>query len=290
MNAKVSIFSEIEQHITDRQSYRIEQQRQDDMETFHERTKFFPSTILNKSIKVGNYMNYRPYVSQMVSNFKSYPLSSRIELPEPNQIAMSFSEIQNSRCSTRQYSAEPISLQMLSDLLAASAGVNRLEHHPKFPDLEIRKRVYPSAGNLFPVEIYPVILRGEGLSPCVTHYDAIKHRLDIIEDDVTKEKVANAMADFEITGTGYTRDISLIIVLTAVFQRSVTKYEERGYRFAMLEAGLLGNNFSLAATGLGMRSLNWGAYYDGLTDELLRVDGVNESVVNCIMIGKPVRP
>jgi SagB-type dehydrogenase family enzyme len=65
-----------------------------------------------------------------------------------------------------------------------------------------------------------------------------------------------------------------------------SKYGLRGYRFALLEAGHVGQNLVLAATGLGLGAVPLGGYYDRPTDELLGLDGVNESTLYLVAVGR----
>jgi SagB-type dehydrogenase family enzyme len=75
------------------------------------------------------------------------------------------------------------------------------------------------------------------------------------------------------------------VFVTAMFWRSRFKYGLRGYRFALLEAGHLGQNLLLAATALELASLPVGGVYDRRVDEFLSIDGVNESVVYAFSFG-----
>ena len=42
------------------------------------------------------------------------------------------------------------------------------------------------------------------------------------------------------------RDASLVIFITGLFERSIVKYGERGYRFVLLEAGHVAQNLGCA--------------------------------------------
>ncbi len=85
-------------------------------------------------------------------------------------------------------------------------------------------------------------------------------------------------------------DGAAFVAVTAVFWRSRFKYGQRGYRFALLEAGHAVQNLLLVATGLGLTALPLGGYYDGAVDHLLGVDGVDESTVYLVAIGRRSEP
>ena len=73
---------------------------------------------------------------------------------------------------------------------------------------------------------------------------------------------------------------------TAVMPRSTVKYEGLGYRFSLIESGMVGQHLSLAATSENIGNLFWGSYYDDQVHDLLKVDGVDEVVTNFIWLGK----
>jgi SagB-type dehydrogenase family enzyme len=62
----------------------------------------------------------------------------------------------------------------------------------------------------------------------------------------------------------------------------------RGYRFALLEAGHVGQNILLVATALGLGAVPLGGYYDRLTDHFLGLDSVNESTLYTFAVGRPL--
>jgi SagB-type dehydrogenase family enzyme len=81
--------------------------------------------------------------------------------------------------------------------------------------------------------------------------------------------------------------IALVLVQTAIFQRTAIKHGPRGYRFALLEAGHAAENILLAAAAMGLGTLPWGGYLDDKLNALLGVDGVDETAVHCVLIGTP---
>jgi SagB-type dehydrogenase family enzyme len=72
-----------------------------------------------------------------------------------------------------------------------------------------------------------------------------------------------------------------------MFWRTRFKYGLRGYRFALLEAGHVVQNVLLACTALGLAAVPVGGFYDRPVDALLGADGVNESVVYAVSLGRP---
>ena len=82
------------------------------------------------------------------------------------------------------------------------------------------------------------------------------------------------------------RAASLTIFITPLFERSVFKYGERGYRFVLLEAGHVAQNLNLVATALGFGCLNIGGFFDREIDQFLALDGIAHSTIYMMAIGK----
>ena len=78
----------------------------------------------------------------------------------------------------------------------------------------------------------------------------------------------------------------MAIIMTAVFDRSQMKYGERGYRYMLIEAGHVGQNFCLTAEALGLKCSALGGTHDEPIERLLDIDGVTESVMYALAIGK----
>ena len=88
-------------------------------------------------------------------------------------------------------------------------------------------------------------------------------------------------------GQPYLSGASAVVVLAAVVERSLWKYEDRGYRYLLLEAGHVAQNLNLCATGLGLGCLNLGGFFDEDVAALLRLDDDHEVVLYGIAVGPP---
>jgi SagB-type dehydrogenase family enzyme len=143
-------------------------------------------------------------------------------------------------------------------------------------------RAVPSGGALYPLELYVAALHVDGLGPGLYHFDPLRPSLAVVGDSVTAGDVAALSTYPEIVGA-----CAAVIFVAAVFGRTRFKYGVRGYRFALLEAGHVGQNVLLAATALGLGAVPLGGYYDRLTDQFLGLDGVNESTLYTIAVGRP---
>ena len=141
-------------------------------------------------------------------------------------------------------------------------------------------RAVPSGGALYPLEIYVVTRSVAGLPRGVFHFDPERRVLEVMRDEDVADELGAAMPAPELLG-----DASAVIFVTAVFWRTRFKYGLRGYRFALLEAGHVMQNVLLAATALDLTAFPLGGFYDAAVEELLGVDGVDESVLYGAVVG-----
>jgi len=208
--------------------------------------------------------------------YKTYPGSKTIELPNPWPAeTTSLSEALRRRRSVRDFARKPISLKALSQLLAASGGIQREEGGYAF-------RLAPSAGALYPIETYLVANQVEGLPEGVYHYAVQDHRLEELRPGDFRQATAGAAL-----GQGMCAQAPVVFVWTAIFERSRWKYRQRAYRYIYLDAGHIAQNLALMAVGLGLGTCQIGALFDDEVNQLIDVDGREESVIYMSVVGYP---
>lgn len=208
--------------------------------------------------------------------YKEYPDAERIELGCKTKIeTLSLDEALLGRRSIRHYSVVPLTTDQLSYLLWASSGIQRSERGFEF-------RTAPSAGALYPIETYVVVNRVDGIPAGVYHYSVRQHCLEKIEVGDFSSEIAVAAL-----GQRMCLEAAAVIVWTAIFQRSRWKYGQRAYRYIYLDAGHMGENLALAATGIGLGTCQVGALFDEEVNRIIGVDGTEESVVYMSVVGKP---
>ena len=124
----------------------------------------------------------------------------------------------------------------------------------------------------------------EGISPGIYHYSVERHELEQVRKGHLGEELARAALDQGMCAT-----VPLVFVWTAVFERSRWKYGERAYRYVYLDAGHMAQNLALAAVSLGLGSCQIAAAFDDEVNELLGVDGEEESVLYLSVVGRPAK-
>ncbi|MEK7597021.1 MAG: SagB/ThcOx family dehydrogenase [Patescibacteria group bacterium] len=201
--------------------------------------------------------------------FKGYPRLPQVSLPKPNLSPLSLQTILEKRRSKRTFSAIPMSRQSLSTLLYYSAGIN--QHNRKI------NRFYPSAGGRFPLEVY-VVSTNTQFSKGLYHYYVPSHSLE-------KLSLLNDFSYKNYFNQKWIEKANSLILITGVFKRNTIKYQNRGYRYILLEAGHIGQNFYLVSTALGLSCCAIGGFADNNFNNLLDIDGINESVLYVLAIG-----
>ena len=208
--------------------------------------------------------------------YKTYPSKNKITLSLAcREHATPFADLLRKRRSTRSYSSEPLSSDNLSFLLWASTGIQRKQHGYEF-------RTAPSAGALYPIETYVLVNNVEGLDKGLYHYNIAAHALEELKLADFAENIARAALDQEMC-----MEAPATFVWTAIFERSKWKYKQRAYRYIYLDAGHIAQNLALAATSIGLGSCQIGSIFDEEVNEMVGVDGEQESAIYLSVVGHP---
>jgi SagB-type dehydrogenase family enzyme len=232
---------------------------------FQAKSKYERSTLKGKALNFAD----KP------APYKNYPPSlERIDLHPPRvEGGWDYFELLLKRRSIRNYGPGAMDQETLSQLLWASQGISLYREEHQF-------RTAPSAGALYPIESYVLINHVEGLKPGIYHYDILRHKLTLIrEGDFGK---AMAQAAF---GQRMVMNAPVVFVWSALVERSKWKYEQRAYRYIYLDAGHIAQNLALAAVSLGLGSCQIGAFFDGEANEVMGLDGVEETVIYMTSVG-----
>lgn len=166
-----------------------------------------------------------------------------VDLPAPrSQSAVSLEETLLDRRSVRAFTDQGLTLVELSQLLWATQGITA----------DWGGRTAPSAGALYPLEVYLVT------PDALYHYLPEGHRAEVLSDeDLRIELTRAALDEPAVYGA------PAVFVITAVYARTAAKYGERGERYVHLEAGHAAQNLLLQAGALGLAGVPIGAFSDG---------------------------
>jgi SagB-type dehydrogenase family enzyme len=179
-----------------------------------------------------------------------------IQLPAPLlHGGMSIEETLAKRESTRNFSSQPLTPSEISQVLWAAQGITR----------NWGGRATPSAGALYPLELYLVLREG------LFHYAPRNHQLIRISDHNLINDLASAALGQECI-----RGSPAIVVITAVYERIERKYGRRGERYVKIEAGHTAQSIHLQAVSLGLGSVPVGAFKDDQVQKVLNLPANHE--------------
>ena len=170
-----------------------------------------------------------------------------IELPDPKYDSeTSVEEALLKRRSVRRYSGEPATLFEVSQLLWAAQGIT---------DQTKGFRTAPSAGALYPLEVYIVAGNVNGIQDGVYKYEIKEHKLRRILAGDKRRELCDAALD-----QSSVKDAAAVIVLSAVYERTTAKYGEKGVKYANMEAGHAAQNVYLQSASLNLGTVVVGAF------------------------------
>ena len=237
--------------------------------TFHQNTSRWPFNVHELAENLTQEAPFKEHFDAPV-----------ISLPESQLPEIAFQEAIRSRFSCRRFLEKALQLVSLAALLKSGYGIHK---KVSISDMEFLERSVPSAGGLYPLELYILVTRVDDIEPGVYHYVPLHHILE----NIRALKIPKTFISDLFMGQPYVAQASVIIIMTAVIERSLWKYEDRGYRYILLEAGHVAQNINLAAYALGLGSLNLGGFFDSDLANLLSLDLDKEIPLYGVAIGFP---
>jgi len=174
------------------------------------------------------------------------------------------------RRSVREYSAEPLTLAEISQLLWAAQGIT----HPS------GLRTAPSAGALYPLEVYLLAANVVDLPAGIYHYRPQDHTLLLVAAGDQRQSLCQAALNQSAV-----QDAAAVIVIAAIYDRTTVKYGERGVRYVHMEAGSAAQNVYLQAQSLGIGTVFIGAFQDGEVAQIMHMSK-DETPLGLMPVGR----
>jgi SagB-type dehydrogenase family enzyme len=219
---------------------------------YHERTKYDPQTIASKSKGLDWSQQPHPFKEYKIGQtFDLKPYLSRQTVPQKGDF-----------------------WRRISRILGCSYGLTAKIATMGSP---LYLRSAPSAGGLYPAEVYLISRGTEFLPAGLYSYQGQSHSLLLFwESDVWTNLQSACFWNPVLENT----DIAL--VTSAIFYRSAWRYEDRAYRRIFLDTGHLLGNIELSASINDYRAHLIGGFNDSQMNELLYLDSEKESVMTVI--------
>lgn len=252
--------------------------------TYHAFSKLdiWSSRILGLSVESFNNEMYHQRASQAFKPYPAHEFISFDTLKDSPPDAHLFRTIHNRR-SRRMYKLHYLALKELYFLCHYAYGISAKTELHGLDEGHWYYRNVPSGGGLYPLEIYPVVFSAECV-PGVYHYRPDKNGLELLQKDHFYETINKIITAEPIVNLA---NACAVIFVSGLFERVMIKYGERGYRFILQETGFVAQNISLVCEAIGLGSCMIGGFLDDEVNNLLGLDGVTETVLNVIVIGKP---
>jgi SagB-type dehydrogenase family enzyme len=223
--------------------------------TFHKKRLKFFIPVLTVLLIIGIYFLIANDGNTMDTQIQ-YSNSNKIKLPAPDKKdGMPVELAINNRRSVRDYSDKPLTIKEVSQLLWSAQGITNEERS---------LRAAPSAGATYPLELYLVVDDVTGLEEGVYHYIPKGHYIKKIKDEQIKGELTTAAL-----GQSFISDAPIILVISAVYERTTVRYGDRGKRYVHMEVGHVAENIYLQAESLDMGTVVVGAFADEKVKQLI---------------------
>lgn len=198
--------------------------------------------------------------------YKTYPRFKQIKLNNSNKKG-ELEEILLKRESKREFTQKPISFDDLSYILQFSVGKKSSD-----------RRMYPSGGARYPIELYAFIYNVEDLISGTYHYN--------IKDNTLEQLKTEKALYEEFFGTNI-KDSAVVLLMTGVLARLEVKYLENAYKFSLIESGHIAQNISLLSEKLDIGSCCIGGFDNKKIIEHLDLVQEEEIPLYAIALGLP---
>ncbi|HEY8340506.1 MAG TPA: SagB/ThcOx family dehydrogenase [Egibacteraceae bacterium] len=229
-----------------------------------------------------------PGVVMLSRNGEEDVAGRRVEqLPEGVRLRRELGEVLGNRRSIRDYTGDAIPLPQLATVVRAAGACTAVGHVDLVEGGErsIPFRTAPSPGGLYPLEVWLLARRVEGLDAGVWRFDPRRDAL-VHEGDEAMEEAARGCFAVPEEVIALSR-AAAVILLVARPWKVMRKYGDRGVRYLFIEAGAIAENIHLACGSLGLGSCDCASVHDDELHQALDFDGELRQLAHTVVIGVP---
>ncbi|HKV55515.1 MAG TPA: SagB/ThcOx family dehydrogenase [Candidatus Binataceae bacterium] len=241
--------------------------------TFHELTKH-SYTSVRSNPHILDWAN-RPMP------YKIYPGAGTLALPRDFSLSPT-STLDTLRGRATSSTEEEFSLERLTRLLFCADGLTR---RASVDGMDYHFRAAPSAGALYPVELYLAAGEIEGMERGLYHFLTADLKLHGLRRGDWRPYLARCCAMSETI-----REARAVLVMTTIFWRSAWKYRARAYRYCFWDTGTMLANLLATANAESLDATVISAFEDAPIEELLRVEGQREAIACIVALGRHSGP
>ncbi|MDX6649708.1 MAG: hypothetical protein QOJ97_1659 [Solirubrobacteraceae bacterium] len=249
-------------------------------ELYHENTKLRPHAgVASDLVPAADYAVDE--IGAMTRAYNRYEAHPQVPLPELDTSAdggPSFADVVSARRTVRNFADVDLDLPTLGTLLRQTYGVTGSAQARGGARFDFRAA--PSAGALYPAEIYLGVRRVDGLDPGIYHFEVPPNSLALLRPGDPTAALHEVCC-----WQPYAREAAVVVLISGVLERPRRKYGERGYRYTLLDCGHLAQNLCLSATALGLAITTTCGFFDDPANDLLGLDGLEEAVLYVAFVG-----
>lgn len=229
--------------------------------------------FLGLILVIGWFLFYNTYNNTNENAGMEPVKETEITLPPPQKTSeTSIEEALLKRRSIRDYKDKPLSLREISQVLWAAQGIT---------SPELGGRTAPSAGALYPLEVYLAVRVAEEIKPGVYKYLPDGHKLiKVLDGDISDQLARAALNQISISNA------PVNLVFSAVFERTTGKYGQRGTQYVYTETGHAAQNVYLQVQSLKLATVVVGAFDDSEVKRILNLPE-EETPLYIMPLGKP---
>ena len=236
-------------------------------EYYHELTKYTPEGIASNQ--------HRLAFDKQPSPFKDYPNKKLIDISYLLPLDRNpFSDIGIKN--PKDFTETEKSLAKLSTLLYFSNGITAIV---PYADKPFYMRASPSAGGLYPTEIYVCVTGYPGLEDGIYNYQVLKQGLTLLYKGDIKQKISEALFNHPVI-----EESNVFLILTGVFFRSSWRYQDRAYRRICLDTGHVLGNIDVISNKCDFKPILIGGFNDKLINDLLSLEENEEQALTVIAL------
>jgi SagB-type dehydrogenase family enzyme len=210
-----------------------------------------------------------------MSLYKTYKDAPKTKLPAPAPGGMSVEKAIKARRSVRSFTDQPLTLPQVSQILLSAYGITQRrgdEDH----------RAVPSAGAMFPLDLYLLAHHVDSLAPGLYHFQVSDSTLELVRAGDFSEQIHEASNEQRMVGA-----TPATLIITATYGRITPRYGDRGHQYTHMEVGSICQNVYLQAMSLGLGTCAVGAFDDKAVTRLLELGRRREVPMLVMPIGVP---
>lgn len=237
-------------------------------EYYHELTKYTPEGI-SKNKHVLDFNNQPKLFKTYPQNLKKVDLSYLLPL---DRNPFSDTGIK----SPDEYTEHDKYLSKISKILYLANGITSIGHTG---EQRIYMRSAPSAGGLYPTEIYLLVYDHPVLDDGIYHYHSLNHSITNIKQGNFKNTLLESTFNHDAVSKN-----NIFLILTAIFFRSSWRYQDRAYRRICLDTGHIIGNIDVASNYCGFKPYLIGGFIDEKINTLLDLNADEEQALTIISL------